>query len=301
MANATDVQTWSWSFQNGTPNVSSSQSPIVIYNTAGVDSVTLIVSNIAGSDTLVMYNYITVNGPPTVTLSALPSVCIDAAPFTLSGGSPAGGIYTDMLSAVTANTFNPNTAGAGTDSIYYTYTGTCGTTTATQAIQVNALPVVTVDYVSAGISIICEFASAVTLSGGSPAGGTYSGTGVFSNTIGSGTPGTFAITYTYTDVNGCTNSAFDSITIEDCPGVHQLTMDNEITIYPNPANGAFTIASTNTKIENIKVVNLLGEEILAVTPNNQSTIINNQFTKGIYFVQVTDANKNIINKKIIIQ
>jgi len=49
---------WQWSFQGGTPSSSTAQNPIVTYDTVGTYSVTLIVTNAAGSDTLVKSNYI---------------------------------------------------------------------------------------------------------------------------------------------------------------------------------------------------------------------------------------------------
>ena len=56
------------------------------------------------------------------------------------------------------------------------------------------------------------------LTGGSPAGGSYSGTGVSGNMFNPSVgPGTFLITYTYTDGSGCTNSASQNITV-DAPG-----------------------------------------------------------------------------------
>ena len=75
---------------------------------------------------------------------------------------------------------------------------------------------------------------AFTLTGGSPAGGTYSGTGVsggmFDPSVG---PGNFTITYTYTDGNGCTNSASQNIQVNGPAGdadliVLDATTDTEL-------------------------------------------------------------------------
>ncbi|MEW5846491.1 MAG: hypothetical protein AB1777_09555, partial [Bacteroidota bacterium] len=49
---------------------------------------------------------------PTVTLADFSPVCVDAAPFTLDGGSPAGGVYSG--NGVTGTTFDPAAAGVGT-------------------------------------------------------------------------------------------------------------------------------------------------------------------------------------------
>lgn len=51
---------WSWSFPGGTPSVSSSQNPTIVYNTAGVYNVTLVVSNASGSDSIVHTNQVIV-------------------------------------------------------------------------------------------------------------------------------------------------------------------------------------------------------------------------------------------------
>jgi len=52
---------WEWEFEGGTPETSTEQNPVVIYNTAGIYDVTLIVTNIYGSDTLSISDYITVD------------------------------------------------------------------------------------------------------------------------------------------------------------------------------------------------------------------------------------------------
>jgi PKD repeat protein len=49
---------WSWFFPGGTPSVSNLQNPSVIYNANGFYSVTLIVSNAFGSDSITFTNYI---------------------------------------------------------------------------------------------------------------------------------------------------------------------------------------------------------------------------------------------------
>ena len=72
------------------------------------------------------------------------------------------------------------------------------------------LPTVTL----APFTSVLNTAPAFALTGGSPASGTYSGAGVTSNTFNPAIGvGTYAITYSYTDINGCSNSATQSITV----------------------------------------------------------------------------------------
>ena len=63
---------------------------------------------------------VVVNPLPTVTMSPIEDVCVYDAAFALTGGSPSGGTYSG--NGVTANQFDPNSAGTGTQTITYSYT-----------------------------------------------------------------------------------------------------------------------------------------------------------------------------------
>ncbi|WP_420593135.1 malectin domain-containing carbohydrate-binding protein [Robiginitalea biformata] len=82
-------------------------------------------------------------------------------------------------------------------------------------LNAPASPVVTLAAQPTVLNTDAPFA----LTGGSPAGGTYSGTGVsggvFDPAVG---PGTFAITYTFTDGNGCTASATQNLQVNSAIG-----------------------------------------------------------------------------------
>ena len=60
---------WTWTFEGGTPAISTEQSPVVQYNTAGVYGVTLKVSNQSGETTDTLDNVITVGAPPQVAIT----------------------------------------------------------------------------------------------------------------------------------------------------------------------------------------------------------------------------------------
>ena len=104
--------------------------------TAGVYSVTVKDSNHCSAVLSIDINNL---NAPAVTLAALSSVCADAATITLSGGTPAGGIY--AVNGTTATVFDPQSYGSGTYDITYTYTnaGNC-TGSAIQTITVNLVP-----------------------------------------------------------------------------------------------------------------------------------------------------------------
>ncbi len=57
---------WTWSFEGGTPASSTAQNPVIAYNNAGTFSVTLVATNIQGSNTSTKNGYITVSSASAV-------------------------------------------------------------------------------------------------------------------------------------------------------------------------------------------------------------------------------------------
>jgi hypothetical protein len=143
--------------------------------------------------------------------------CSDAASITLTA-SPSGGTFSG--DGVSGTTFSPSVAGPGTHTITYTYTQSGCAKTATTDIVVNAKPTVT----AGSYGPYCSDAGAVTL-GGTPAGGTWSGTGVslvsgvYKFTPSAAGVGTYTLTYSYTDGNSCSNSATASVVVNTKPTV----------------------------------------------------------------------------------
>ncbi|MEP6646590.1 MAG: T9SS type A sorting domain-containing protein [Saprospiraceae bacterium] len=76
---------------------------------------------------------------PSVTCPGNSSVCINTNPFVLTGGSPAGGVYSGP--GVSGGVFNPASAGTGMHNISYNYNnGTGCTGSCSYTITVNGLP-----------------------------------------------------------------------------------------------------------------------------------------------------------------
>ncbi len=78
---------------------------------------------------------------------------------------------------------------------------------------------------------------------------------------------------------------------------------NEILISPNPFTSQTTISfSDEQKNTTIKITDVLGNIVNSEKATGKSVIIDmSGFEKGIYFVQITDEKKNVINKKIVVQ
>ena len=147
-----------------------------------------------------------------------------------TGIGAATGLPAGVTAAWAANTItiSGTPTASGTFNYNIPLTGGCGTVSATGTIIVHALPTVSL---TLGDDESCVDETSVTLSGGSPAGGTYSGTGVSGTTFNAATAGvgTHTITYTYSDGNGCKNTATDIITVYALPIV-SITGATEICI-----------------------------------------------------------------------
>jgi gliding motility-associated-like protein len=159
---------------------------------------------------------IIVNALPAVNFSAVSPFCANDGAYTLVEGTPAGGNYSGP--GVAGGAFNPATAGPGVHTINYSYTDGNGCTNdADQNITVNSVPAVSFSSLPA----FCENAPVYALTEGSPAGGIYAGPGVTDpdfNPASAGV-GTAALTYTYTDVNGCTDLANQTVIVLAIPTV----------------------------------------------------------------------------------
>ncbi|MBK9335084.1 MAG: HYR domain-containing protein [Lewinellaceae bacterium] len=137
-----------------------------------------------------------------------------------------------ILTSSTLRNVRVQWASAGTLTLVVTHTATGCTSTDSIAVTVNPLPVMTCpDDIT-----ICEDADDIDLTTlvptANPEGGTFSGTGVtagvFAPPAGSGT---YTITYSYTDGNGCTGTCtFDIIVnalpVTTCPANFAVCIDN---------------------------------------------------------------------------
>ncbi len=84
---------------------------------------------------------VSINPLPNVTHTPLDAVCQNEPEFTLTGGTPSGGIYSGP--GTNSTSFNATTAGEGTHTLTYTYTDANGCSNSTMVdITVNPIPVV---------------------------------------------------------------------------------------------------------------------------------------------------------------
>lgn len=156
-------------------------------------------------------------------------------------------------------------------------------------VTANALPAVTV---SLPLDTACINLGPVTLSGESPAGGTWSGPGVTGNQYNPGATGsgTFGMMYTYMySATGCSATATDSIVADICNGVENV-VNTSIEIYPNPNNGEFVIIPSGAGVVDIYIYDSAGQLVNAQQANcSQSNAIRID-SSGLYTITVVNAD-----------
>jgi hypothetical protein len=169
-------------------------------------------------------------------------MCINSSNRNLTA-TPSGGTFSGP--GVSGSTFNPLVAGPGNHTITYTLVVAGCTGTATQTIQVYALPVITIT----PITPKCVNNACISLTA-SPAGGIWSGVGVSGSTFCPSTAGigTHTLHYTYTNpATGCTNDSTTQITVVPLPTLTITSSGSPIcvnvaprTLTASPSGGTFS-------------------------------------------------------------
>ena len=100
------------------------------------------------------------------------------------------------------------------------------------------------------------------------------------------------------------NTINDSIIINPLGvGVQVANNKNDITIYPNPFTSQTTISFSETqKNTTIKIMDVVGKEIKTVLFSGKSLILEKgEMQSGVYLLQITDENKNVVNRKVVVE
>jgi hypothetical protein len=132
------------------------------------------------------------------------------------------------------------------------------------------------------------------VSPGIPAGGVYSGTGIigtsFHPTL-SGT-GSFTITYTITDANGCTFSDSSVIEVVDPNSIEE--MDASWSLYPNPTEETLMIRGL-TQPQPLEIFDVSGRKIIEITAYKDGDLIDvTHLSNGIYQISIQQRIQRFI-------
>lgn len=225
-ASSVGASSYNWSFPGGSPSSSTAQNPSITYNNAGTYNVTLVVSNSAGSDTLTLTNYITVN--PQATSSFTKSVNNATVTFTNTSTHATSYLW-NFGDGSTSTQMNPvhTYAQDGTYTVTLEATNDCGTATSSQSVVIVTPPTAafSANVTSGCAPLTVQFSNqssanatsyAWLFPGGSPTSSTEPSPTVTYNSAG---------TYTVT------------LTVSNAAGSNTATQTNYITVNTTPTAG----------------------------------------------------------------
>jgi hypothetical protein len=295
----TGVAPWSIIYSDGSINstINTNSSPYT-FNTT--NNGTFTISSVASGGCTAVGNgtaAVEFNSNPTVTVEPIAPLCENSSALVLTA-SPVGGVFSGT--GVSSGSFDP-TIGAGSYTVTYNYTdenGCAGSDVAT--ILVNSSPLVS----QSQFTEVCSDVVAFSLLGGLPLGGVYSGLGVTNGMFDPAVAGigSTAITYSFTDNNGCSSSATESILVNDCAGLNELETMNMMVV-PNPASTILTINLFGILSSNATLKMIAEDGKIIIAPhsfvNGEIKLDVSNFARGIYFVYVETEQEMKISKVVL--
>jgi len=313
---------WAWDFNNDGTIDANIQNPSYTYSTAGIYTVKLVATNDGGYDEEVKTNYITVLDlcPETLTAGVIGGnnqiICDgdDPAEFTsiqdATGNTDLEYIwqYSDDQSTwynfdsiVTTPTLDlpALTYNISNQTILYvhrTVTDCTEDTLYSNIINMTIKPLPQIVFNNTPENTLCNTESAIVLDI-TPTGGSLSGNGITGSEFipYNAIIGENVFTYTVT-VNGCTSQLNDTIIVDNCTDINMLS-ENELYIYPNPANAYLMVESKNLKVKGLQILDITGKVVTNVisskTKQSQYIDITN-LQDGVYFIKIGTQVKKFI-------
>ena len=215
-------------------------------------------------------------------------------------------------------------AGSGTMPYTYTWTPSGGTTDSAVGLKAGAYTITVNDACGETATAMVNITepTAISLSSAStPDNGSHNGTATVTAT-GGVMPYTFLWSpggnttasisgkdsgmycCTVTDSNGCT--ANTCVHIKSIAGIQGISSSNgQISVYPNPNNGEFTMESSISGASVVEIYNLLGEKVftknLSTTKGTNQINVSNQ-PNGVYLYRVISESGDLLGQgKITLQ
>ena len=238
----------------------------------------------SNSDTIL----VSLGASPIVTLGPDTAFCQGGSIHLYAGGG-TGNVYSWSNGATTSSITVGTT---GTYSVLVTNTIGCQSS---DIINVTSKAKPSVSLVFTGQTTFCkDDISIKVLTDGLPSGGTYLGAAITTNTFSASLAGqgSHIVLYSIMGSNGCANTAKDTLTVNACVGIEELTDNISLNVYPNPTTGIFTLdLTTSSDIKGrMSITSIDGKVVLsdAIEGNGliSKSIDISHLANGIYYLKL---------------
>jgi PKD repeat protein len=247
-SNATE---WLWTFAGGNPATSTMQNPVISYTSAGQYDVTLTVSHPESSEIITLTDYIAVSDAPATSFEFFDDLFdVEFTNTTIEGTTYSWDFGDGTTSSMESPSHTYTDEGMFT--VVLSATNTCGTTTSSLTLEINALPTagfnsnsttgcgpLTVEFNNASSSNVTDWSW--TFDGGTPATSTEE-----NPTVTYATSGSYPVSLTVTSPAGMDESTIENFVVvlaEPIAEIDVIISGNEITA-TNTGTGADAIAWT---------------------------------------------------------
>jgi Zn-dependent metalloprotease len=315
---------------NAIPNASSFGG--MLTNTGGgylANSAQWLVFDVVQSGTLnSVVVYASTVGTRTVELRNSANVVINSVPFTLAVGAntltlyfplTVGTNYRLALGNGTSNLYRSNSgvsypysvggclnitnSSAGAASYYWFYNwevtkADCESPLVPVNVGITQAPAVSMNALA---QIVCK-EDQISLVG-QPAGGSFSGPGVTGNTFAGTTlgAGTYTISYTYTDITGCSGTDSKVVNASDCEGLKE-TKALGLRVYPNPVSTSMSIVSENKIALQYTIMDVTGRVIMTSVSANSNHVLDLQgLSGGVYVLSILDEKGILVDTQKLVK
>ena len=249
------------------------------------------------------WKLVTVNTSPIVSSIICDSLVCAGSSISLLDTTSSGIWTSSILSvAIVGTTGVVPTSTAGVDTISYSVTNTCGTTTVTKTVTINPLPnagLITgfiLDTVGNSITLIDTATSGI-WSSGSPSIAIVNSIGILSG-VGIG-----IVTISYSVTNTCgTTTATINITIVNRPSLNTSTVktNDEFILYPNPTSGVINVTSHSQNTQ-YTIFNSNGQIVTTEISTNYYSYDTKNLASGTYFMQIKYDNATLLKPFVILK
>jgi PKD repeat protein/photosystem II stability/assembly factor-like uncharacterized protein len=320
---------WSWTFTGGNPSTSSSKNPVVTYPNPGIYPVSLVASNLNGSNTSTQNGYIKVIAAQSTpssenfTATTFPPIdwqLIDAAndQVVWKRDSTVGG-YGINTGAMFFDNYNFQ-VDRKRDAVVTTNYNLTGLSNPVLTFDVAYAKYDNVNFDSLAVQISTNCGATYTqlyLNGNSTLSTAPNSSGFFipssaewrTDTISlSNYIGQAEVLFAFENIGFYGNALYiDNIKLfnKTSSNVNKVTaIEDNVEVYPNPSKDVLNVKfnAKNQKINSLILRDNLGRIVWTKEkPNNKLEIIQLQnYTKGVYYLSII-GEKNVIGRKIVIE